>query len=93
MLVAYAVPAYVGLAILLCSIYSCIECTNNKGKFDNSVKSILLLWSCVVIIVTSVLTGAVGEMMAGMTNMTHLLIALCLVCVSLSVSSSMIYWS
>jgi hypothetical protein len=93
MSVAYAAPMYVGISTLLCCCYSCIESTKQKGKLNDSDKSILSVWCVVSIIVASVVMGASGEMMAGMTNITHLLIAFLLACVTLSISSSMIYWS
>ena len=93
MSIAYAAPMYVGLSIILCLSYSCIECTKDKGKLDSTTKSILLAWCIVVLIVASIVAGASGEMMTGMTNITHLLIAVVLACVTLSVSSSIIYWS
>lgn len=93
MSVAYAAPMYVGISTILCLSYSCIECTKDKGKLDSSVKSILSTWSIVVLIVASVIAGAAGEMMVGMTNASHLLIAGILACVSLSISCSMIYWA
>jgi hypothetical protein len=93
MSVAYAAPMYVGLSTILCLSYSCIECTKDKGKIDTTTKSMLFAWCLVSLIVASVVAGASGEMMAGMTNMTHLLIAALLACVTLSVSCSMIYWS
>jgi len=93
MSVAYAAPMYVGISTLLCCCYSCIESTKHKGKLNNSDKSILLTWCIVSVIVASIVMGASGEMLAGMTNITHLLIAALLVCVTLSISSSMIYWT
>lgn len=93
MSVAYAAPMYVGISTLLCCCYSCIESTKQKGKLKDSDKSILSVWCIVSIIVASVVMGASGEMMAGMTNITHLLIAVLLACITLSISSSMIYWS
>lgn len=93
MSVAYAAPMYVGISTILCLSYSCIECTKDKGKLDDTTKSMLCAWCIVVLIVASVVAGASGEMMVGMTNMTHLLIAAVLACVTLSVSSSIIYWS
>jgi hypothetical protein len=93
MSVAYAAPMYVGISTLLCCCYSCIESTKHKGKLKDSDKSILFVWSIVSVIVASVVMGASGEMMAGMTNITHLLIAALLACVTLSISSGMIYWS
>lgn len=93
MSVAYAAPMYVALSTILCLSYSCIECTKDKGKLDTTTKSLLLAWCIVVLIVASVVAGVSGEMMTGMTNMTHLLIAAVLACVTLSLSSSIIYWS
>ena len=93
MSVVYAAPMYVGISAILCLSYSCTECVKDKGKFDSSAKSILSTWCIVVLIVASVVGGASGEMMAGMTNATHLLIAGILACVTLSISSSMIYWA
>lgn len=78
---------------MLCCCYSCIESTKQKGKLKDTDKSILLVWCIVSVIVASVVMGASGEMMAGMTNITHLLIAALLACVTLSVSSLMIYWA
>lgn len=93
MSVAYAAPMYVGLSTILCLSYSCIECTKDKGKLDSTTKSMLLAWCIVVLIVASVVAGVSGEIMTGLTNMTHLLIAAFLACVTLSMSSSIIYWS
>ncbi len=93
MSVAYAAAMYVGISCILSLCYSCIECTKDKGKLETSTKSILFGWCIVSTIIASVIAGASGEMMAGMTNVTHLLIAVILACVTLSISSSMIYWS
>lgn len=93
MSVAYAAPMYVGISTMLCCCYSCIEFTKNKGKFKDSDKSILSAWCVVSIIVACIVMGASGEIMVGMTNITHLLIAVLLACITLSISSGMIYWS
>jgi len=90
---AYATPMYVGISTLLCCSYCCIESTKHKGKLKDSDKSLLLSWCVVSIAVASVIMGVSGEMMAGMTNMTHLLVAVLLACITLGTSSSMIYWS
>ncbi len=89
----YAVPVYVGLSCILSLSYSCMECVKQKGKLDTADNSILCTWVIISGIVASVIAGVVGEMMVGMTNYMHLLIALILACVTLSISSSMIYWS
>jgi hypothetical protein len=89
----YAAPVYVGLSCLLSLSYSCMECARNKGKIDNTTKSLLCGWVIVSGIVASVVAGVAGEMMVGLTNVTHILVALILVCVTLSISSSIIYWS
>ena len=89
----YAIPVYVGLSCLLSLSYSCLECVKEKGKFDTATKSILCTWVIVSAIVTSVISGVVGEITIGMTNYMHLLIALILACVTLSISSLLIYWS
>lgn len=93
MSIAYAAPMYIGISTMLCLSYSCIECTKRKGKLNNSDKLMLSVWCIVSIIIASVVMGASGEMMTGMTNVTHLLIAALLACITLSISSSMIYWS
>lgn len=93
MSVVYAAPMYVGISCLLCLSYSSIECIKDKGNLDTSSKSILLGWCIVSTIIASVVAGASGEMMAGMGNVTHILIAAILACVTLSISSSMLYWS
>ena len=89
----YAAPAYAGLTCLLCLSYSCMESVRNNGKTDTATNSILSVWSIVSIIVTSVITGVAGEMMIGMASTTHILIALILACVTLSISSSLIFWA
>ncbi len=93
MSIIYAAPMYVGLSALLCLSYCCIEFTKQKGKITNSEKSILCAWFIVSIVVASIVAAVSGEMLRGMTNITHLLVAVLLACVTLSVSSSMIYWS
>jgi hypothetical protein len=93
MSVAYAAPMYVGISFILCLSYTFVECTKDKGDLNTINKLLLCAWCIVSIIIASVVAGATGEMMAGMTNMTHLLIAALLACVTLSISSSMIYWS
>ena len=93
MSVAYAAPMYVGISTLLCCCYSCIESTKHKGKLKDSDKSILLTWCIVSVIVASVVMGASGEMMTGNTNILHILIAALLACITLSISSLMIYWT
>ena len=89
----YAVPVYVGLSCLLSLSYSCMECVKEKGNLDTAIHSILSTWVIVSAIVASVIAGVVGEMTIGMTNYMHLLIALILACVTLIISSSLIYWS
>jgi len=89
----YAIPVYLGTSLLLCCSYCCIENTKEKGNLDTATHSILSSWCIVSIIVTSIIAGVVGEMSMGATNATHVLIALILACVTLSLSSSLIYWS
>jgi len=89
----YAAPVYIGLSCVLSLLYSCIECTKDKGKFDTATKSIFCTWVIVSAIVASVVAAVSGEMAIGMINYMHLLIALILACVTLSISSSVIYWS
>ena len=89
----YAAPVYVGLSCLLSLSYGCMECARQKGKIDNTTKSLLCGWVIVSAIVASVVAGVSGEIMIGITNITHILLALILVCVTLSISSSIIYWS
>ena len=89
----YAVPVYVGLSCLLSLSYSCMECVKEKGKLDTATNSILCAWVIISAIVASVIAGVVGEMMIGMTNFMHILIALILACVTLSISSCMIYYT
>jgi len=89
----YAAPIYVGLSCLLSLCYSCIECAKDNGNFDTATKSIFSAWILTSIIIGSVIAGVSGEMMIGITNYTHLLIALILACVTLSISSFIIYWS
>lgn len=91
MSVAYAAPMYLGISTLLCCSYSCIEFTKNKGKLKDSDKSILSVWCVVSIIVACVVMGVSGEIMNRMTNITHLLVAVLLVCITFSISSYMIY--
>lgn len=93
MSVAYAAPMYVGLTTILCLSYSCVECTKDKGKLDSSVKSILSTWCVIVLIVASVVGAVSGEIMVGMMDVTHLLIAVILACITISISSSMIYYA
>lgn len=90
---AYAVPAYLGLSTLLCLSYLCVEFTKNKGKFDTTAKILLGVWCFVILFVASVVGGVSGEIMIGVTNITHLLIALILVCLTLIISSGIIWWS
>lgn len=91
MSVAYAAPMYIGISTLLCCSYCFIELTKHKGKLKDSDKSILSAWCVVSIIVACVVMGVSGEIMSRMTNVTHLLIAILLVCMTLSISSYMIY--
>lgn len=93
MSVAYAAPAYVGIATLLCLSYSCMECTRDGGSLDTTARSMLSGWCIVVLIVASIIGAVSGEMMAGMTDTTHLLIAAILACVTLSISSSIVYYA
>ena len=93
MSVAYAAPMYVGISTILCCIYSCIESTKQKGKLKDSDKSILSVWCIVSVIIASIVMGVSGEMMVDRTNVLHLLIATLLACITLSISSSMIYWT
>ena len=89
----YAAPVYVGLSCLLSLSYSCIECVKDKGNFDTASKSIMCVWIIISAIVASVVAGVSGEMMIGMINYTHLIIALILACVTLSISCGVVYWS
>jgi hypothetical protein len=89
----YAVPVYVGLSCILSLSYSCMECVKEKGNLDTATNSILCAWVIISAIVASVIAGVVGEMMIGLTNTMHILIALILACVTLSISSCMIYYT
>lgn len=89
----YAVPMYVGLSCLLSLSYSCMECVKGKGKLDTATYSILSTWITVLLIVTSLIMGVVGEITIGATNYLHLLIVLILACATLSISGAIIYWS
>lgn len=90
----YAVPAYVGLSCLLSLSYSCMECAHSKkGKIDSATKSIMLGWIIVSGIVASVIAGVVGEITIGTSSVSHILIALVLACVTLTISSAIVYWS
>jgi hypothetical protein len=93
MSVVYAAPLYVGISCMLSLSYSCIESIKDKGRISTTNSFLLVGWCIVSTIIASVIAGASGEMMAGMTNVTHILIAAVLACVTLSISSSMIYWS
>lgn len=93
MSVVYATPIYVGLSTILCLSYCCIECTKDKGKLDNTTKTMLSIWCSVVLIVASIVAGVSGQIMAGIPNITYILIAAILACVTLSISSSIIYFS
>lgn len=93
MSVLYATPAYVGISMIMCLSYSCIECTKDKGSLTNTNKSLLIGWVITSLIIASTIAGVTGEMMIGMTNITHLIIVGILVCATLSISSLMIYWS
>ena len=93
MSVAYAAPMYVGISVMLCLSYGCIEFTKEKGKLDTSNKLILFGWCIVSIIIASIIAGASSEIMVGMPNIAHLLIAALLAIVTLFIYSIMIYWS
>lgn len=90
----YAAPVYVGLSCLMSLCYGCMECAKSKkGKIDNASKSILCLWVIISAIIGSVVAGVSGEITMGMASTSHILIALILACVTLSISSGVIYWS
>lgn len=93
MSVAYAAPAYIGLTTLLCLSYSSIECTKDKGNLDTPTKSLLCTWCIVSLVMASFIGVVSGQMMAGMTNMTHLLIVALFACVTIGISCLMIVWS
>jgi hypothetical protein len=88
-----AAPMYVGISLILCSSYSCIECTKNKGKFDSTTKSMIFSWFIITFIVGFIISGASFEMMSGMVNTTHLLVAGMMACVTLIISCGMVYWA
>lgn len=90
--VAYAPGMYVLSSTILCLIYSCIECTKDKGKLDTSSQFMLLSWCIISLFVASAVAGVSGQMMAGTTNILYLLLVTLLACATLSVSSLMIYW-
>ena len=89
----YATPIYLAISSLLCLSYSCIECTKDKGDIDNATKAILSGWCVCSVIVASIITAVVGEMMVGMINYTHLILAFILALVTLCLSSSILYYS
>ena len=89
----YAIPAYVGLSCVLSLVYSSMECVKEKGKLDTATHSIMCAWIIVSAIVASIISGVVGEVMTKQINYIHIIIALVLACVTLSISSSIIYWS
>lgn len=89
----YTAPLYMGISCLLSLSYGSIEYVKDKGNLNFSSKSILFCWCILSIIVTSIIAGATGEMMSGKTNITHLLIASILACVTLIISSCMVYWT
>lgn len=93
MSVAYATPIYVVTSTVLCLIYSCITCVKDKGKLQTSDKAILFGWCLISTIIASFVACISGEIMTRTIAVSHLLIVLLIVCVSLSVSSSLIYWS
>lgn len=93
MSVVYAAPMYVVISTLLCSSYFFIEFSKNRGNYSNTEKFILSAWCVVSLIVASFIMGVSSEMMYGMANVTHLLIVILIACITLSVSSGMIYWS
>lgn len=88
----YAAPFYVGISCLLSLSYSCIECAKGKGN-DMATSFILCGWIITTLIVASVVAGVAGELMMQIYNYMHLLIALVLACVTLSISSSLVRWS
>ena len=89
----YAIPVYVGLSCVLSLSYSCIECAKDNGKLDTATNLILCAWVIVSAVVASVISGVTAEIMTKQINYMHILIALILACVTLSISSSIIYWS
>lgn len=91
MSVAYAAPMYVGLSTILCSVYSGIECTKNKGKLDSAAKSFLCLWCVGTLLLASAIFSASSEIMSGSGSMTYLMVTIFFACIMLSFSGFMIY--
>lgn len=89
----YAAPVYLATTFTLCLSYSLMECIKDKGELDTATNSILFTWSIISIIVASVILAVTGEMMIGQTRIVHVIIALLLTCVTLIISSCMIYWA
>jgi len=89
----YAAPVYLATAFTLCLSYCCMECIKEKGELDTATHSILITWCIISTIVSSVILAVTGEMMIGQTQIVHVIIALLLTCVTLIVSSCMIYWA
>lgn len=89
----YAAPIYVGISALLCLSYSCIECTKDNGNLDNSSKTILSVWSISSLIVASIVAAVSSEMMIGSASSFNISIMIILICLTLSISCSMIYWA
>lgn len=89
----YAAPMYLVISSTLCVIYGMIEFGKDKGNLNTQDKLILSAWCIISLIVSSVIAGISGEMMEKSLNPMYILLTLILVCATLSVSSSLIYWS
>lgn len=90
----YAAPIYAGLSCLMSLCYSCMECAKSKkGNLDSATYSILFSWVIISGIVALIVGAVSAEVTLGMGSTTHILIALIIACVTLGISSGIIYWS
>ena len=90
----YAIPVYVGISGILCSIYSLIECVKEQGQITLPTSSILLSWCIASCITVAGLTLVSGEMLTRQINPMHMIIVCILVCATLAISSCMVScWS
>ncbi len=93
----YYIPTmgYIGVASLLCLIFFCIECAKKKKKENDSMLSISSSsWvsvSAIVGIIMSLVTTQ--TFILKMPNPLYIIVTILLCCITLIVSSSLIYYS
>ena len=93
MSVVYVAPAYIGLSILFCFIYSAIEYFK-EGSLNSANKTILSIWCVITLLIGFIIASETIGMTSGtFTSMSIFMATILLACVTICISGIMIYWT